>query len=163
MSPVSRFPIVASCALGLLLSCVRLLAQTAPITIRVIDARNGKPYTGLYLRIELLRTMPEPQGFQSEAAARSNVMAARVERTNNKGEVAIDLADPLPGVISIFSGPMACGPGYFDTRPILRRGAVGENRCKTKWTQKKIKFQAKPREIIYFATHVGFFEGALTK
>ena len=58
---------------------------------------------------------------------------------------------------------MGCGSFYFDTQAVLERGAVGENHCRTKWTKLKVNLQAKPGEIVYFATHVGLFEGALTK
>lgn len=155
--------LVTSCALGLLPSCAGLFAQPAVVTVRVIDARNGKPYKGLSLRIDLLKAMQTPQGFSNKARARTNLIATRLERTDDRGEVKLDLPTPLPGVISVFSGPMACGPGYFDTQVVTKQGAVGENHCKTRWGKSGVNVQAKPGEIIYFATHVGFVEGGLTK
>ena len=75
----------------------------------------------------------------------------------------LDLPTPLPGVIDIDSGRTACGPGSFDAQAVIENGIVGENQCKTKHAKLRGNLQAKPREIVYFATHVGFFEGALTK
>lgn len=163
MPPVRRLPFAASCVLGLLLGCASLLAQPSVVTVRVIDARNGKPYKGLYLKIELLKAMQTSQGFRTEARARANLIAEKIGRTDDKGEVRVDLPTPPPGVINISSGPTACGAGYFQTRVVMKQGAVGENHCKTKWAKAGVHFQAKPGEIIYFATHVGFIEGALTK
>jgi hypothetical protein len=152
------------CALGLLLGCPGVFAEPVVITVRVIDARNGYPYKKLHLRIFLFKAMPNPpQGYRTDAEARANLIATKLATTNDSGEVTFELPTPMPGVIDVFSGPMACGTEYFDTQAVLKEGVVGENHCKTKWAKLKVSFRAKPGEIVYFATHVGFFEGALTK
>jgi hypothetical protein len=163
MPPVRHSPFLAGCALGLLLGCPGLFAEPVVVTIRVVDARNGKSYPKLPLLVELLRAEWSLQGYKTDAEARANLMAREVKTTDDKGEITLDLPTPLPGVISVWSGPMGCGSFYFDTQAVIANGMVGENHCKTKWTKLKINFQARPGEIVYFATHVGFFEGALTK
>jgi hypothetical protein len=163
MASVRRLPFVAGCALGLLLSCPGLFAEPVVITVRIIDARNGKPYRKLRLRVDLLRAEWSPQGYRTDAEARANLMATKLGTTNDKGEITLDLPAPLPGEISIDTGPTACGPGYFDTRAVIEAGVVGENQCKTKLAKLKVNFRAKRGEIVYFATHVGFFERMLTK
>ncbi|HEV2418366.1 MAG TPA: hypothetical protein VGX94_11215 [Terriglobia bacterium] len=159
-----RHPLlVTGCVLGILLSCVGLFAEPLVVTVRVIDARNGKPYRKLRLLVEFLRAEWSPHGYKTSAEAKANLISKEVKTTDDKGEVTFSLSTPLPGVISVWSGPMACGAGYFNTHVVMTQGAVGENHCKTKWAKSGIKFQTKPGEIIYFATHVGLFEGALTK
>lgn len=155
---------VAACALGLLLGCPGLSAEPVVITVRVIDARNGSPYKKLRLRVDLLRAAWSSRAYRIGSNPwAENLIATKLETTNDKGEVTFDLPVPLPGVISVDTGRTGCGAGYFDTRAVIETGVVGENGCRTKFAKKHVKFQAKPGEIIYFATHVGFFEGALTK
>jgi len=163
MPPVRRPPFVMVCALDVLLGCAGLFPEHQVVTVRVIDARNGRPYKRLQLRIQLLKAIQTSQGFRTDAEARANLIATKLETTNDKGEVTFDLPTPLPGVIEVDSGPMACGTESFDTQAVTKEGVVGESHCKTKWTKMKVNFRAKPGEIVYFATHVGFFEGALTK
>ncbi|MGH9433862.1 MAG: hypothetical protein ACRD3T_20215 [Terriglobia bacterium] len=151
------------CVLGILLSSPESFGGPIVVTIRVVDARNGKPYRKLHLLVEFLRAEWSPQGYKTDAEARANLIAKEAKTTDDSGEIALDLPTPLPGVISVWSGPTSCGSFYFDTQAVIAKGMVGENQCKTKWTKLKVNFQAKPGEIIYFATHVGFFEGALTK
>jgi len=157
-------PFLAGCALVMLVGCPRLPAEPVVITVRVIDARNGNPYKKLALRIDFLRAEWSSRVYRIGSDPwRENLIATELQKTNDKGEVIFNLPTPLPGVIWVFSGPMACGTEYFDAKAVLERGVVGENHCNTRWAKKKVNFQAKPGEIIYFATHVGFFEGALTK
>ena len=163
MPPVRNSPFLAGCALVILLGCPGLFAEPVVITVRVVDARNGKPYRKLHLLVEFLRAEWSRQGYQTSAEAKANLISKEVKTTDDMGEVTFNLPTPLPGVISVWSGPMACGTEYFDTQAVMKEGVVGEDDCKTKWTKQKVNFQAKPGEIIYFATHVGFFEGALTK
>jgi hypothetical protein len=163
MPPVRNWPSLAGCALAILFGCPGLSAQSGVVTIRVVDARNGKPYRKLHLRVDLLRAPWSSQVYRNGSNPWAvNLIATKLETTNEQGEVAIEMPTPLPGEIMVWSA-MACGGGFFDAQTVMEKGVVGDDRCRTKWTKMNVKFQARPGEIIYFATHVGFLEGALTK
>lgn len=153
------------------------------VTIRVIDARNGKPYAYLGILLTLLKLRVDPgkstPGFETE-----NVLAYRRAVTDFEGKVTIDVTPPFPQepevkrgkytvevrprsphyglpeqlALLVGDGRLGCGTAFFDMNEVLTKGVVGTNECRTKFAKKKVKFEAKPGEIIYFAAPLSFWE-----
>lgn len=137
-------------------------SEPVVIKVRVIDARDGKPYANLTVPITFQRANPTG-GFRSKAEAQANLQATVRQTTDALGQVSFALPTPTPGVIAIDLPRIGCGPGLFDTEKVIEKGIVGQNRCETKLRKANIKFEAKPGEIVYFAAPIGLLEGALTK
>jgi len=153
-----------SCVLAAGLASLGRGAEPPVITVRVIDARNGRPYAKFGVWIILHRVKdPGAAGFDSEAEARAFVVARFLKTTDAKGELSFSLPSPLPEEIYIEDVPFGCGPGLFDTRQVIEQGIVGENNCRTKLRKMNVRFRAGPGQVVVFAAPIGFWEGIFLK
>ncbi|MGH9434011.1 MAG: hypothetical protein ACRD3T_20980 [Terriglobia bacterium] len=151
--------LLAACALGVGLAAIGHAAEPVTVTVRFIDARNGKPYAYNKDRVQIFLYKSDPsKGFNSYAEARANNVGVVRQFPDANGEVTFALPNPMPGVIEIPAILTGCGPGRFDTKAVVEKGVVGENLCRTKLRKMNVKFEAKPGEIIYFVAPLSFWE-----
>jgi hypothetical protein len=150
--------LLAAWAVGVGLAGIGHASDPPTVTVRLIDARNGKPYTlwkGPY-QISLYKADPS-RGFNSDTEARANDLGIVRQVPDANGEVRFALPDPMPGVIR-FDTPLGCSYQSFDAKEVVEKGVVGKNECRTKFAKMNVKFEAKPREMIYFVAPLSFWE-----
>lgn len=151
--------LLVTCTLGAGLTAIGPADEPVTVTVRFIDARNGKPYTydKAIVTIFLYRADPG-KGFRSDAEARANDLGTVRQFPDGNGEVRFALPNPMPGIIEIPAVLTGCGPGKFDAKEVVERGVVGKNECRTKFAKMNVKFEAKPGEILYFVAPLSFWE-----
>lgn len=128
------------------------------VTVRFIDARNGKPYTSWKgpFEISLYKTDPT-KGFESDAEIRANHLGVVRQVPDANGEVRFALPNPLPGIIQLDSAvQIGCSSIFFAAKDVVERGVVAKNDCTTKFAKQNVKFEAKPGEIVYFVAPLSF-------
>lgn len=151
--------LLALCSIGVCPAALAEYAQPVTVTIRFIDARNGKPYTYNKHPVEIFLLRRDPaQRFNSPAEARANLVATVRQLPDANGEVRFPLPTPTPTMIDIPAYLTGCGPGLFNTKEVLDKGVVGKNGCRTQFARKNVKLEAKPGEIIYFVAPLSFWE-----
>ncbi|MGH9432925.1 MAG: hypothetical protein ACRD3T_15425 [Terriglobia bacterium] len=153
--------------LGALLATVAIVQAVAllghpgdhtTITVRFVDARNGKPYT-LYRgpwQIHLFRADPTGKS-PTRAYMKANDMGTIRVFSDANGKAAFTLPSPIPAVIW-FESPLGCSHESFDAIEVVEKGIVGKNECRTKFAKEHNKFQATPGEIIYLVAPLSFWE-----
>lgn len=154
-----RAAFYAGCALGLALVLPGNSAELAMITVRVVDARDGKPFAGLPLFIFLWKVKLDNAPANSPVYGAGNLEATLRKTTDAKGEVTLSLSAPLPEEIGVDPGSLGCGRYLFETGEAIAKGSVGDNRCKGKPRKMNAKFQAKPGEVVVFARPYSFWDG----
>jgi hypothetical protein len=156
-------------------------ASGAEVRIRVIDARNGKPYARLGILVTLIKAKLDPG--QARGLDSRNVLGERRAITDPQGKATIDVTPPFPMLVEVSpgrwtlearkqplyyelpeqldvmlgNGLVGCGEAFFDMKEVLTKGVVGINECRTKWA-KKVEFEAKPGEMVLFAAPLSFWE-----
>lgn len=161
MPPMRWGPFLAACALGAGLGTLGRPAEPTVVTVRLIDARNGRPYTLLTktpLTIFLHKKFGPGHGFDTMAEARADDAGTIRRVPDANGQVTFTLPQPMPGIIELFTYPIGCGHAVFDVREVVEKGVVGKNECRTKFAKRNVKFEAKPGEIIYFVAPLSFWE-----
>jgi hypothetical protein len=160
MLPMRAGALLAACALGAGLAAISQAVEPATVTVRFIDARNGKPYTlwkGPF-QISLYKADPT-KGFNSRAELDANDLGIVRQVPDANGEVRFTLPNPMPGVIRLDSAfRIGCAYFFFNAREVVERGVVGENKCRTKLRKVNVKFTAKPGELVYFVAPLSFWE-----
>jgi len=150
-------------------------ASPVEVTIRVIDARNGRPYAHLGIYVELIKRKVDP--LRGEPLLTENSLGDRRAVTDLEGRATVDVTPPfqrypevkhdkytlefrarppyygLPEQLNFIlgDGRFGCSGGLVDMSEVLSKGVVGINECRTKWAKKNVKFEAKPGEIVLFA------------
>ena len=135
-------------------------ARAVAITLRLIDARNGQPYTlwKAPFQISLYKADPT-KGFRSDADLRANGLGVLRKIPDAKGEVRFPLPDPTPGLIRLDSAfRIGCTYFLFSVREVFEKGVVAKNECRTKFAKMNLKFEAKPGEVVYFVAPLSFWE-----
>jgi hypothetical protein len=151
MSPVRLGALFAALTAVMGLAAVGRPAEPLTVTVRFMDARNGKPYTYNKDPVTIFFYRVDPgRGFNSQAEAKANQVGTVRQFPSADGEVKFTLPSPMPRVIQIPAVLTGCGPGSFDAQEVVEKGVVGRNECGTKSARKHVKFQARPGEIIYF-------------
>jgi hypothetical protein len=160
MSPVRLGALFAALAVVTGLAVIGRAAQPVTVTVRFIDARNGRPYTYDKDVVTNLLFRGDPsKGFKSYAEARANDLGTIRQFPEANGEVRFTLPNSMPpGVIEVPAVLIGCGPILFDAREVVEKGVVGKNLCRTKFAKKNVKFEAKPGEIIYFVAPLTLWE-----
>lgn len=133
-------------------------AEPATVTVRLIDARNGRPYT-LWkgpLVVALYKAEPA-KALHSLAEQQANDLGTLRRVPDANGEARYVLPNPMSGVIG-FLTPLGCSYQLFDAKEVIEKGVVGKNGCRTKFAKKNVKFEAKPGEIVYFVAPLSFWE-----
>jgi hypothetical protein len=134
------------------------VAHRPMVTVRVIDARDGKPYANLPVFVTLYKWKLKPGDPRFGSLADVDTHFKRT--TDARGEIRFSLPPPTaPQMAAEPGGPFACGGTLFNTETILKSGVVGENRCKGKLRKSRIRFQAKPGEVVVFARPFSFWDG----
>jgi hypothetical protein len=116
------------------------------ITVRLMDASNGKPLKGVSLGFEFTTETGRALKFWNAV-------------TNTEGRVVISLPEPVPERIVISYSPNevgSCSDVDFLIARVLKAGIVAEYKCnddKTKWPSK-----ATPGELVLFARRVSLWE-----
>ncbi len=150
--------LLAACALGIGLAAIGHAFGPATITVRLIDARNGTPYT-LWkgpLLVALYRAEPS-KALHSIAEQQANDLGTLHQVPDASGEATFDLPNPMPGVIG-FRTPLGCSYQFFDAKEVVEKGVVGKNDCRTKFAKMNVKLKAKPGELVYFVAPLSFWE-----
>jgi hypothetical protein len=132
---------------------VLLLFATAPlsfadeaISLRIVDARTGKPIRKV--SATLIKWSKDGQVEQLSTAT-----------TNTAGLAVFHLAIPLPDRIGFDFVPdelKYCSDLAFSTKEILNAGVLGQNKCQS--VGPKLSFGRKAGEITLFAKKVSLSE-----
>jgi hypothetical protein len=89
--------LLAACTLAVGLAALGNTADPATVTVRFIDARNGKPYTYNKALVTIFLHKVDPsKGFSSDAEARANDLGTVRQLPDAKGEVRFTLPNPMP-------------------------------------------------------------------
>ena len=153
--------LLAACALGAGIGAVGHAAEPVTVTVRFIDARNGKPYSRWKgpFQVSFYKADPGKVGnLRGEYDA--NYLGTARPVLNPNAEISFTLPNPAPGAIVLDSAVMVgCGPAFFEAKEVVEKGVVGKNECRTKFAKENGTFEAKPGEIIYFVAPLSFWEG----
>jgi len=156
--PMRRGALLAALAVATGLAVIGHPAEPTTVTVRLIDARNGRPYT-LWkgpLEIALYKVEP-PKALRSLAEQQANDLGTLRQVPDANGEARFALPNPMPGVIA-FLTPLGCSHELFDAKEVVVKGVVGKNECRTKFAKMSVRFEAKPGELIYFVAPLSFWE-----
>ena len=146
----------AACVLGV--AAIGHEGRLATFTVRLIDARNGQPYTSWKGPLSLALYRKEPSKALHSIAEQQNNPLGTLDRVPDANGVAkFDLPNPMPGVIG-FLTPLGCSYQLFDAKEVVEKGVVAKNDCRTKFAKKNVKFSAKPGELVYFVAPLSFWE-----
>lgn len=152
--------LLAAFVLGAALAALGYAAESTTVTVRLIDARNGKPYTlwkGPF-PISLYKVDPA-KGFNSEAELDANDVGTVSNVPDANGQVRFALPSPMPGVMALDGAvKIGCAYAFFNAREVVERGVVAKNECRTKFAKMNVKFEAKPGELVYFVAPLRFWE-----
>lgn len=151
-------PLLAALAVGAALAVIGRSAEPATVTVQLIDARNGRPYTQWKgaLAIGLYRADPA-KAPHSQAEQQANDLGILRQTPGANGQAKFVLPNPIPGVIRLLT-PLGCSFQPFDAKEVLEKGVVAKNECRTKFAKKHVRFQAGPGEIIYFVAPFSFWD-----
>jgi hypothetical protein len=150
--------LLAACALTAGLAIGGRGAEPVTVTVRFIDARNGRPYTKSMGPCEITFLRRARQSRDTAAESRAIDLGAIRALPDSNGVMKLTLPTPMPGVIAIPTFMLGCTPILFDAKEVVEKGVVGKNLCRTKFAKKNVKFEAKPGEIIYFVAPPSFWE-----
>jgi hypothetical protein len=150
--------LLAVLAVGTGLATVGHAAEPVTVTVRFIDARNGKPYTQFMGHCEIDFYRRDPNGYNTVAERQAIDLGTIRVLPDSNGEMKFTLPTPIPGIIAIPTFRLGCTPILFDAKEVIEKGVVGKNECRTKFAKKNVKFEAKPGEIIYFVAPLSFWE-----
>jgi hypothetical protein len=150
--------LLAALALATAAAAIGHAAEPATVTVRLIDARNGRPYT-LWkgpLLVALYKVEPA-RALRSLAEQQANDLGTLRQVPAANGEARFTLPVPMPGVIALLT-PLGCSNQLFDVREVVNNGVVGKNECRTRFAKMNVKFEAKPGELVYFVAPLSFWE-----
>ena len=150
--------LLTACVLGAGLAFIGHTAEPVTVTVRFIDARNGKPFTQSKGPCEVDFYRRDPNAYNTVTERQAIDMGTIRVLPDSNGEMKFSLPTPQPGVIAIPTFRLGCTPILFDTKEVIEKGVVGKNECRTKFAKKNVKFEAKPGEIIYFVAPPSFWE-----
>jgi len=149
---------LAACALSAALAAAGRAAEPATVTVRLIDARNGRPYTLWKGPLEIALYKMEPaKALRSLAEQRANDLGTLRQVPDAKGEARFAMPNPMPGVIG-FLTPLGCSRQLFDAGEVVEKGVVGKNECRTRFARMGVRFEAKPGELVYFVAPLSLWE-----
>jgi len=118
------------------------------VTIRLINVKDGRPLQGQLIVLSL---------GNATVASTPEVQAT----TSSDGTAVFHLPEPGPEQVFLDTenGKIrACYSwGAFSTREIIEHGVVAENKCDPKG-KVKVKFTAKPGEVIVFVRFLRWWE-----
>ena len=133
-------------------------AEPVTVTVRFIDARNGKPYTLPMGHCEIDLYRSDPNRYNTVAERQAIELGTIRALPDSNGKVKLTLPSPMPMVIAIPTFRLGCTPILFDAKEVVEKGVVGKNECRTEFAKMNVKFEAKPGEIIYFVAPPSFWE-----
>jgi hypothetical protein len=114
------------------------------LSVRVLDARSGKPITD----IPLLLGVP---------VENKNVNRLR-DKTDSQGTVTFHVDDPIPDSFWLIFGPdiVLCHGITFSTEQVLKTGVIADNKCKGP----KLGFNGSPKsgELVVFVKRLSLWE-----
>ncbi len=112
------------------------LCTGAEITVRVINAENGRPWPNEIIWLYLGKTLnPAQRGT-----------------TGQDGTVSFHVADPLPITFAAYPSTAmrgVCSKTQFSTKEVLHHGVVQEN-LRDKRHRLELKIRATPGEAVIF-------------
>jgi hypothetical protein len=133
------------------------LSQT--ISIKIINADNGKPLAGKVITVERGTPLPQDPGTSQAPPA-----LPKLELKTMKEGIATfqlsELGNPPPEKVMVIvtHGSWAeCSPYYAPVEDITHLGIVSKNYCESAATKKQT-YTARPGELIFFTRHIGLVE-----
>jgi hypothetical protein len=129
----------AACLLVAFIPSASFCQTRRILTVRVLDARNGKPLSHVPLGLSWLKGPQLP-----------------TVETNDAGIAAFHLPDPLPGGrarLSSFFIDM-CSDWEVSIDQVSAKGIVGENNC----GEAKFSGNPNPGELVIFARRLNVFQ-----
>ncbi len=132
----------------------KLTAQSVEIAVRVIDARSGKPFSGIDVWYGSWNGGPD--------LANQQHVATEVKKTDPQGRVVFRIAEPIPEHVSFGPSPMDfeyCSTHTFSPERVFRTGEVADykpNCGRLKW-----QGTAQPGEVVVFVVKLGVWQKIL--
>ena len=127
------------------ITCARTLSASKIITVRLLDAKTGKPLA----KNAVTLTVSE----NGKVVFRSH------SNTNSNGVAVFNLPEPIPERIGLTYATAdlgTCSDVEFPTGEILTAGLVSKNRCYAGKLPRAVT--ARPGEIILFGSPLTFWE-----
>lgn len=121
------------------LTLARPASAQREVSIRFLDFESGKPIKKLGVMITGYKGDPS-----HGKAADSTILFSVSKKTDQDGRVVVQLTEPLPDRIHVYSFDLAQSLSGFSPAEVLKAGSVVEYRDNTP----KLQISAKPGEIL---------------